>query len=942
MIVYDSTRRPISLGQELYRGGEGIIYPLQGQPHLVAKLYMPAAPKGYDDKLAWMKANPPADPSRTPGHSSIAWPINLLYSASGAFAGYTMPHIKKAVPLLAVFNPRSRARTLPDFDTRYLHRTARNLASAIVALHGRGYVVGDINESNILITPAALVTMIDTDSFQAQEHAPARIITYPCPVGKPEYTPPELQGKVFRGLLRQPEHDYFGLGVLIFQLLMEGSHPFRAQWLGSGDPPSVEERIAKGWFPYVKLPGRNVAPPPNAPALENLHPGLATLVQRCFVDGHYNPRLRPSPDEWEQALAQAEQGLVKCANGHYFSNHLRVCPRCGASAPPGARTSQRGHTSQSERPPGGQWPSSPEPTPAYASAPAPAQTTASQGLKPAERMQAVWQAMQGRTAPALRVRDRIKQSPLPLWASWVMVTIVAWLTGFAARQVVGALANEALGNLAAGAVFGVMQWLVLRRHMVEAGWWLPVTAASFTAGLSLDAALGQTTMWPVTCTLTGFAQAAVWWRWVRQPIWWAFAAMAGWLVGIEVASLLGNEVPSVAGNLLAGLVNGAITGAMLVWLLQRQSRPAAGWVRRMTWRAVLVGITLGMLFVNSVSIGLRPCGWLDMALGLSRCVSVVDQQSPSVGLVFSADSALLAAQSPDYIASVWRASDGKLLHELVSGSVVSDSTASANMVAGTAPIFSANGSTLLALAGNTVLEWRLTDGELEGVHKLIAPRPALGEYITGARFSPGGSVVAVSACAQAGPPGLCTSAEIRLWRTTDGEYIGALKGFTNTVRSMAFSLDGTLLASGSCGEYDEVEQSHQCKQGQIRVWRLRDTRLLYEFGAHDNWVSSLAFSGDGRQVASGSSDNTVYVWRLDGELLHTLQHDSPVTQIAYTADGNIVIAASDSLAAWRVAEDTPVSVDRLPGAVISLAISPDGGLLAAGTTGNKLIFWKLH
>ncbi|MCL5994842.1 MAG: hypothetical protein M1546_02160, partial [Chloroflexi bacterium] len=145
MIVYDSTRKLINLGQELYRGGEGAIHPLPGQGHLVAKIYVPAPPKGYDDKLAWMKANPPADPSHTPGHASIAWPIDLLYTSTGKFAGYTMPYIRNTVPLLVVFNPRSRARTLPGFDWRYLHRAARNLASAITALHACGYVVGDIN-----------------------------------------------------------------------------------------------------------------------------------------------------------------------------------------------------------------------------------------------------------------------------------------------------------------------------------------------------------------------------------------------------------------------------------------------------------------------------------------------------------------------------------------------------------------------------------------------------------------------------------------------------------------------------------------------------------------------------------------------------------------------------------------------------------------------------
>ena len=55
---------------------------------------------------------------------------------------------------------------LPSFNRRYLHRTARNLAAALRALHESDYVIGDLNESNVMVTPSALVTVIDADSFQ--------------------------------------------------------------------------------------------------------------------------------------------------------------------------------------------------------------------------------------------------------------------------------------------------------------------------------------------------------------------------------------------------------------------------------------------------------------------------------------------------------------------------------------------------------------------------------------------------------------------------------------------------------------------------------------------------------------------------------------------------------------------------------------------------------
>src|SRR5674476_1330608 len=108
MLLYDAAHRPISVERELARGGEGIVYTLQGQ-------------------------------------------------------------------------------ALPAFDRRYQHRAARNLAAALGVLNEGNYIIGDLNESNVLVTPSAMVTLIDVDSFQVQEPRNGRIIVYPPHVGKPEY-----------------------------------------------------------------------------------------------------------------------------------------------------------------------------------------------------------------------------------------------------------------------------------------------------------------------------------------------------------------------------------------------------------------------------------------------------------------------------------------------------------------------------------------------------------------------------------------------------------------------------------------------------------------------------------------------------------------------------------------------------------------------------------
>jgi serine/threonine protein kinase len=360
MIVYDARRRPIELGEIIGRGGEAVVYRVLNQRDSLAKIYEPVPRPNYPLKLAWMVEHPPENPTQSLHHPSLAWPDGLFYDSKRKLVGYRMPHILDAVPLLEVFNPRRRAEVLPEFDRRYLHRTARNLAAAFSALHRSGYVAGDVNESNVLVTPTALVTLIDTDSFQVREERNGSSIIYPNPVAKPEYMPPELHGKNLMDVTRLPDHDAFGLAVLIFQLLMEGSHPFRAQWLGQGDPPSLDVRIAQGVFPYAEETALQVAPPKNAPGLDTLHPWLAELFRRCFVDGHRSPRWRPGPDLWARAIKQAEDALICCSEGHFYSGHLTRCPYCiiqqkrlQAAAARSADDRLRGDRSRGDRPRGG-------------------------------------------------------------------------------------------------------------------------------------------------------------------------------------------------------------------------------------------------------------------------------------------------------------------------------------------------------------------------------------------------------------------------------------------------------------------------------------------------------------------------------------------------------------------------------------------------------------
>ncbi|MBT3606448.1 MAG: hypothetical protein HOE48_24790 [Candidatus Latescibacteria bacterium] len=310
-------------------GGEAKVFAVHQKPNLVAKIYHKPTKKRVQ-KLNIMHANPPGDPMASLGHISIAWPVDLLQTTDPVpkVVGFLMLNVSGMSSILNFYNPQIRRKECPLFNYKYLHRTARNLATAVRALHSRDYVIGDINESNILVSDSSLVTVVDTDSFQVTDPNTGNI--HRCPVGKPEYTPPELQGVTFSQADRQLYHDQFGLAVLIFQLLMEGFHPFTGVYKGKGDPPPIEDRIASGHFPYRKRWHRPYEPSPLSPEIDILHPDLKYLFMRCFETGHKKPKRRPDAQAWIDALTKSEDALIECAQNkqHLYGKHLRNCPWC--------------------------------------------------------------------------------------------------------------------------------------------------------------------------------------------------------------------------------------------------------------------------------------------------------------------------------------------------------------------------------------------------------------------------------------------------------------------------------------------------------------------------------------------------------------------------------------------------------------------------------------
>ena len=314
--------------QSVIKGGEARIHRITGNESVLAKIYI-SPQQERSSKLTKMLANPPSNPTAKQRHHAYAWPTALLREAnSDVVVGFVMPRMNGMREVADFYNPGMRRRTCAHFNYKYLMQTARNIAGIMSELHSKGYIIGDVSQKNMFVSDGALVTVLDTDSFQFRD--PQTGMLYLCRVRTWGFIPPEVSAAGRSNIERTVYEDLFGLAVLVFHLLMEGVHPFACKFSGLGEPPHAQENIISGNFAYRPI-SSEFSPMPTAPPFEMLAPELRTLFMRCFVDGHTTPAARPTAQEWREALHRASKELVVCSENphHYFGNHLGIdCPWC--------------------------------------------------------------------------------------------------------------------------------------------------------------------------------------------------------------------------------------------------------------------------------------------------------------------------------------------------------------------------------------------------------------------------------------------------------------------------------------------------------------------------------------------------------------------------------------------------------------------------------------
>jgi len=225
------------------------------------------------------------------------------------------------------------------------------------------------------------------------------------------------------------------------------------------------------------------------------------------------------------------------------------------------------------------------------------------------------------------------------------------------------------------------------------------------------------------------------------------------------------------------------------------------------------------------------------------------------------------------------------------------------------------------------------------VPELFVPEPRtlrVGQWVRAVAFSPDGTRLATG-----------SRQRVRVWDLRTGTVLWQRKtdGFDDDVISVTFSPDGSWLASaasvGTAKFLDGIASIE--RPSSARVWdavtgaeRLKVT--------HARSVNSVAFSPDGAWLATGSSDGTARIWdAVTGADRLQITHARSVNSVAFSPDGACLATASSDGSA-RIS-DSGTGTERLrlshgwSETVNADAFSPDGRWLATGAHGSKAWIW---
>ena len=288
---------------------------------------------------------------------------------------------------------------------------------------------------------------------------------------------------------------------------------------------------------------------------------------------------------------------------------------------------------------------------------------------------------------------------------------------------------------------------------------------------------------------------------------------------------------------------------------------------------------------RAVALTYSPDGRLLAAAGADRIslwnardvvetATLRSQSSPFTKIAFAPNAPLLASASKDWPISIWDLAAQRVK------SALNGHNASVNAI-----VYSADGKVLVSAGDDgTVRVWDTAAG------REVAALSANSSPVLSVAVSPSGKLAASGGADRI----------VRIWDIATRKEVAALTGHTRSIVALAFSPDGQNLVSAE-GVGPEASASILGTQHPIRVWRLPKGEAVESFGPAGAAVHDMAFSPDGKTLATSDHDG-VSLW--DGETFE-------FRESLHAADGR---------------------------AISPLCFSPDGTTLAAGSE-TAIVFW---
>ena len=324
-----------------------------------------------------------------------------------------------------------------------------------------------------------------------------------------------------------------------------------------------------------------------------------------------------------------------------------------------------------------------------------------------------------------------------------------------------------------------------------------------------------------------------------------------------------------------------------------------------------------MAMMNSIQYGVGPRPIVEMPLDnvetihsanasqISQLMRLGDESVSVESVAFSWDDRLLAIGTADGNVQIWDVATGETRFTL------QGHTGGATSVA-----FGAGGYLLAVGTGSgQVRLWDTASGEPSG---MLQRHDAA---ITSVAFQVDGFLVASGAA----------DGSVKVWDIASASEQPALAEPNNRtpIGSLAFSLDGTLLAAGSGSN--------------IRVWDTATWTLQAELKTEIRDIASVSFRPNGTALVYGGADSAVWVWDLANSNQVLLDgFVGSVIALAFTLDGSVIASAdAESVRLWDAATGVNLVVLESPSdqGVNSIAFKPDGTLLASGGSLGGGMLW---